>query len=878
VGRAAEFGLLRDRFNKVASGHGQVVFLVGEPGIGKSRLLFELRTVLAGQATWLEGRCLSYGRTIALHPIVGLLKTAFSLDDGDSEAIIVEKLERAIRRLGYDLQPTFPYFKYLLSVDTGDPRLATMDPRLRRSETFDALRRLLLRAAEIEPQVIVIEDLHWVDKATEDALLTIVNSITTARVLLVLTYRPGYQHPFGERTTYTRVALDVLDAVEMVRMTRGLLRAKEVPPELDSLVSRKAEGNPFFVEEVVRSLEEIGTLRRHDAGYEMVGSPGDGDVPGTVQDLVMARIDRLREPPKRALQVASVIGREFARKLLDRTAKLDQMDDLLRELQSLELIFEKTVFPDPAYMFKHALTHDVAYNSLLLQRRKELHRLTALAIEELYGDRLVEHYELLAYHFQRADDWPHALDYLMKAADKAAKAFANREALALLDQALDACARLRDTAHRATVAKVYQMQTGLYFAVSDFENASRAAAALLDEARGLGNEALVAGALAGLAWTRFWAHDFDQANERAHEAIVLGERLEAPRVVLPARWTLILDKGIRGHLDEAERDLQVVLGIAQDAGDLTSQGLGAYLRSFIRNWRGEYGDGVQIASEGITQARQHGLVTPLILNLWTLSLNLVGAGQYARAKTTLDDLLMLTERAGEELHWLKALNVLGWLHFECGDLRSALELNRRCADHVRTKMEPEVLGNAQLNLADAFLAGGDLVLAGELLAEVLRMVDDPAVSEWMKWRYSTHLFASLGELAVARGDVDAVRRWTDQCLEVAMPRRSRKYIAKALRLRGEAFLRRRDLDEADDHLRRALAVARAIANPTQLWRTHVSTARLAEARADPRKAEEEWTSAHQVIAMMTAAMNDQALSDCLMRLSLVREVQERTRR
>jgi tetratricopeptide (TPR) repeat protein len=352
----------------------------------------------------------------------------------------------------------------------------------------------------------------------------------------------------------------------------------------------------------------------------------------------------------------------------------------------------------------------------------------------------------------------------------------------------------------------------------------------------------------------------------------------AARAIIPARLTLLGERVIRGDLDGVERDQEAIVGVAKEIGDLAAQGCGPYLTAFIRNWQGEYADGIRIASEGIAFARQHGLVVPLILNLWTLNLNLVSAGQYARARTSLGELLTLTEKSGEDLHWLKALNVLGWLHFECGDLQAAIEINQRCVDHVRTLREPEILANAQLNVADALIASGDLPRAAELLASVHRMVNDRAVSEWLKWRYTTHLFASLGDLALAQGDFDAVQRWTGRCLEVATPRRSRKYISKALRVRGEAFIARRQWLEAEDQLHRALDVAHTIGNPPQLWRVHTSAARLAEARGDTRDAAESWTAAHEVVTTMATAMSDPALAACLMALPAVREVHERAKR
>jgi len=277
-------------------------------------------------------------------------------------------------------------------------------------------------------------------------------------------------------------------------------------------------------------------------------------------------------------------------------------------------------------------------------------------------------------------------------------------------------------------------------------------------------------------------------------------------------------------------------------------------------------------------ARQHGAVVPLILNLWTLTLNLAGGGRYADARARVAELLNLTERTGEDVHWLKALNVSGWIVFECGDIESAIELNRRCADHPRTRVEPEILNNAHLNLADAFLSRGDVALASEFLVSVHRLVDDPAVSEWMKWRYTTHLFASLAELALAQGNLHDVDRWANQCLEIATPRNSRKYISRAWRLRGDAALARRQWQDAQAYLDRAVDVAQQIGNPSPLWRAHVSAARLAEHRDDWQAAGQSWKSAQQVINRMTTAIGDAALADRLAALPLVREIEQQLRR
>lgn len=374
-----------------------------------------------------------------------------------------------------------------------------MDPQLRRGEIFEALRRLLLSAAELRPQAVVFEDLHWMDKATEECLQGIADSITRSRVLLILTYRPDYHHPFGERSYHTRIALDTLSTADSAEMTKAILATEHLPEELDALIVRKAEGNPFFVEEVVKSLQEIGAIRPAGDHYVLTKRLDEIFIPDTIQDVIMARIDRLEEAPKKTLQLASVIGREFTRRLVDRLAEIrERTEEFLRELKAIELIYEKRLFPELAYMFKHALTHEVAYNSLLMQRRKELHRMIGLAIEDLYANRLAEQYEVLGYHFSKAEDWAKALDYLLKAAEKATKAFATREAVALYDHALEVAGRLSDAVDIRTLMSIHQAKMSLYFVLSDFESSWAEGERLLVLGRQAGDQVSEGEALAGM--------------------------------------------------------------------------------------------------------------------------------------------------------------------------------------------------------------------------------------------------------------------------------------------------------------------------------------------------------------------------------------------
>jgi len=875
VGRERELRLLSESFEKAKAGHGQVVFIVGEPGIGKSRLLYEFRRRLGDEATWNEGRCMSFGRSIAFHPVVDMVKRNFRIEESDTEGTIAKKIERSVLLLGEDLRPIIPHLRYLLSVDPGDPAVRTMDPQQRRGEIFDALRRLLLRASEVRTQVFVHEDVHWIDKVTEESLLFTADSIPTNRLLLIFTYRPGYVHPFGERTYHTRIALDTLSGEDSVQMAQALLSAESLPDDLKALIVRKAEGNPFFVEEVVKSLQEVGAIRREGNRYVLTKRLDEIVIPDTIQDVIMARIDRLADAPKKTLQLASVIGREFTRRLLDRIADLrGRTEDFLRELKAIELIYEKSFFPELAYMFKHALTHDVAYNSMLIQRRKELHRVIALAIEELYSNRLTEHYEVLAYHFSRAEDWARAFEYLMKAADKATQAFANREAISLYDQALEAASHLGDAVGVDALLAIHDAKANLYFILSDFENSRGEGERVLALARRAGDRAREAAALVGMGWATFWAHEFDRALDYSHQAVAVATEVDAKPAVGAGTFVIASVHGVRGELDEAKLGFERSLDITRQAGDVVFQSLSLWFGGLIRNWEGNYDEALRLNGDALQLARDHRLVVPLLGAEFAQGVTLTGKGDYDAALGIFEEGLVFSDKVGDEVWRHRILNGLGWLWSELGDLDRALDFNRQGSENSRKRGDHETIGNSEVNLGDVFLAKGDLSLAAEFLDGVHRMVKDPATSEWMRWRYSTHLFASLADLWIARGDYAKATEWANECLEIATRTRSRKNLVKGWRVKGEIATRRRRWDEAEPALREALTIAQAIGNPGQLWRTHAALGSLHDAAGKTTEARAAYAAARDVIEGMRGGLRNADLRACLERASFVQRITE----
>ncbi len=873
-GRDKELAVLSDRFEKAQAGQGQMVLIVGEPGIGKSRLLYEFRQRVGEQANWQEGRCVSFGQSTPFHPLIDSLRRSFGIDDGDNEEAVAEKLQRAILSLGSELTSVIPYIRNLLGIDPGDPAVSSMDPQERRGELFYALRRLLLQAADARPQVTVYEDIHWTDKATEEYLTLIADSLPTRRVLVILTYRPGYSHPFGERSYETRIVPGALSTEESLAMARAMLVTERLPDDLQSLLARKGDGNPFFVEEMVRALRETGSIRRVGDAYALTERPEHLQVPDTIQGVIAARIDRLPEALKRTLQTASVIGREFSRRLLDRIADApERTESLLRALAALEFVHEKRVFPESEYIFTHALTQEVAYASLLVQRRRDLHRRIGLGVEELYADRLAEQYEVLAYHFEKAEEWGKALEHSLNAAHKAAGAFATRDALGLYDAAEAAANRTHEGVTRQTLMTIHRRRAELCILVSDFERARAESEHLLRLARQDGDQRAEAEALVSMGQASLLAHRFDQSLDESRQAAMIAETLGAPSILAGSLLNDAFVYEMTGRLDHARTKFDHALALSQQTADVVNQATALIYGAELESWEGHYARAAELYDEGIRLGRAHNILATLE-GMFMSGVNFTGQGAYDRALAIFNEGLALAERVGDENYTPRYLNSIGWLHIECGDLDRAYELNQRAAEGGRRRGDHESFANAELNLGDIALQRGDLPSARDYLDGVLRLIRDPSTSEWMRWRYSIHLFASLGELALARGDFDGVRGHADECLERATRTRSRKYIVRGWRLRGELALARRRWDDAQQALQQALSVAESIDNPTQLWKTHVALARLDDGRHLPDLGRQRWRAAGAVIGRVLDNLRHPGLRASFESSPLVREALE----
>ena len=444
VGREGELAQLARALERAAAGAGQVVAVVGEPGVGKSRLVWELvhspRT-----ADWLvlEGACVPYGKASAHLPLIELLRGYFEVDQHDEPArvreLVIARFDAPEERARY-AAPVLT----LLDVPPEDARWEALDPRQRRQRMLEAVKHLLLSRSRTGPVCVVLRDLHWIDAETQVVLDALVESLPSARLLVLVTFRPEYQHDWAGRTCYAQVRIDPLPIESAAALLRDLLGAAPEMTALIPVLIARTEGNPFFMEETVRHLVDTGVLAGERGAYQLRRPSAPAELPATVQSVLAARIDRLAPEEKRLLQAAAVIGRDVPVPLLGAIAELgeDELEQRLGRLQAAEFVYEVSVYPEPEYAFRHALTLEVAFAGLLSERRRVLDARIVEALERLHPERPVEQLERLARHAFRGEVWDKAVTYCREAGNRALVRSAHRAAVAHLEEAIEALRRL----------------------------------------------------------------------------------------------------------------------------------------------------------------------------------------------------------------------------------------------------------------------------------------------------------------------------------------------------------------------------------------------------------------------------------------------------
>jgi class 3 adenylate cyclase/tetratricopeptide (TPR) repeat protein len=641
VGRDRELDDLDQALQSAGSGHGQVVALVGEPGVGKSRLIYEFVHSHDTQG-WrvLESASVSYGKATPYFPVIDLLKRYVHVEDADNPRAIRAKVTGQVLTLDEALHGIIPALLALLDTLPEESPFLTLDPSQRRQRILDACKRLLLRESQVQPLLLVFEDLHWIDAETQALLDSLVESLPAARLLLLVNYRPEYQHTWGSKTYYTQLRLDSLPPASANEFLQSLLGDDAGLAPLKQPLIERTGGNPFFLEESVRALVEMGGLVGERGAYRLAMALPAVQVPATVQAVLTARIDRLPPEEKRLLQTAAVIGTEVPLELLQAIAEVS--DEALRvglaHLQSAEFLYETRLFPDLEYTFKHALTHEVAYGSLLQERRRTLHAGILTTLERLASERLAEQVDRLAHHAFRGEVWDKAVAYSRQVGAKAHDRAAFREAVAAFEQALQALAHLPGPGDTRGLALDLRLALdGPLAALGEYGRRLT----LLDEAealaRALDDRARLGRVLAGKANVLGLTGDSDGAVVAGQQALALAAALGERALQEQASHTLgQVYWNIGDFVRAAERLRRNVETVDRESNRLST--------------------GLRIESQA-----------------W-LARTLSDLGAFAEGRRHGEEALRLATRDGRGITPIVAHACLGTLHLAQGDLEHAIRV------------------------------------------------------------------------------------------------------------------------------------------------------------------------------------------------------------
>ena len=775
VGREMEINALGQALAQAGAGHGQVAAMVGEAGVGKSRLVYEFAHAHRTQG-WrvLESASVSYGKATPYFPVIDLLRRYVDVEDQDEPRTIRAKVTGQVLTLDEALQDTIPALLALLDVLPADSPFARLDPPQRRQRTLDALKRVLLRESQVQPVLLVFEDLHWIDTETQALLESLVESLPTARLLLLVNYRPEYQHGWGSKTYYTQLRLDPLPPVSAEALLQALLGDDPSLTPLTHLLIVRTEGNPFFLEESVRTLAETGVLVGAPGAYRL-GKPIDSlQVPATVQAVLAARIDRLPAEAKRLLQTTAVIGMEVPLPLLQAIAELPEaaLHRGLAHLQAAEFLYETRLFPDREYTFKHALTHEVAYGSLLQERRRVLHAQIVEVLETLVGDRVDEQVDRLAHHAVRGAVWDKAVVYCRQAGAKAMAHSAYHEAGASFEQALDALHRL--TASPDTYAQAIDLHLALRSALWPLGELERIFVHLQDAAalaETLGDQHRCGWVSAYLSMHFAMLCDPDHALTSAQRALAIATALGEVRLTITAQYYL----GFAYHS----------LGDYRQAVE--------WFRKTVTHLHGELRY-ERFGLTGLTSAGSWGM----------LGCCLAECGDFAEARAATEAGVRIAEVADHLLSRVSVYWFVGYQSLCQGEIHQVIPLLEQILDLAQEGHFLLFVPRAAATLGAAYALAGRNAEALPLLEQAV----EQATALRVMANYALQV-VWLGEAYLRAGRLDEAGAQAQRALDFARAHKARGHAAYALRLLGDIAAHREppEIEPAQAAYRQALALA-----------------------------------------------------------------------
>ncbi len=827
VGRQRELELLLDGFDRSREGRGQAISIISEAGIGKSRLLYEFRKAVTNEdVTFLEGKCISYSRDVAYHPIVDILKANFEIQDNDTDQQVRQKATSFLKIIRVDEPSTLPYLLELLSVKESGIEKMQMSPEARKDRTLEALKRITLKGSEVRPLIMAVEDLHWMDRSSEDALKELLESISGSRVFLIFTYRPEFIHTWGSRSYHSHITLNRLSNQDTLAMVSHLLNTTSFEKGIEDLTLSKTDGIPFFIEEFIKSLRELKIIEQSNGKYKLTKDLKSIAIPSTIQDVIMARVDHLPEGAREVLRTGSVIEREFSHELIRKVTGLPEQELLphLSTLRNAELLYERGIYPNIVYIFKHALTREVVYDTLLAKIKKKLHEAIGNGIEELYKNTLSEHYEVLAEHFFQSEIYAKAGEYSKLAGRKAEKAALMTDAITQIKKRITSLEHLPET--EDVQKKIIDSRTtlGLYAIQMNYHDEAKKGidpiidlAIKLDYRRRLCQIYTILGAN-----YLFMESDCLEALKVLEEALKISEEVkDAVTVIFASYWfgaalsmNCEFDKGTK-YIQKA-LDINVFFnilwGIAAIKSDMS------YFSYFLP---GKIDLAFRTSGEAIRIAEESGDILAKAFAYPLHGISCYGKGFLDDAEKHLLTALEITEKANHHFRNGGAHFFLGWTYFDMGDfLKSKEHYEKGVQIYENSSLWPSSLSLGKVGIARSKVLNKEKDVDLETLYALARNVK-------LKFELG-HVHRYIGEILLNIDDqhMSEAEKYMQKAIETDQRIGLNFNLAKDHALYADWFKKKGDVQGAKEQLTYAIDLFRKCGADGWVTRTEKTLAEI----------------------------------------------------
>ncbi len=807
IGRERELELLLDGFERTKQGRGQAFSIVSEAGIGKSRLLYEFRKAVSHEdVMFLEGRCLSYSKEVTYHPLIDIIRANFDIREGDGDSEIRAKVIKGLKILRVDEALTLPYFLELLSVkDSGIDKIP-ISPEAKKDRIIQAYRLITLKGSEIRPLILAFEDLHWIDKSSEEVLKYVFESIPGARVLMVFTYRPEFVHTWGGKSYHSQVNLNRLSNRESLAMVSHLLGTEDIDSDLEELVLEKTEGVPFFIEEFIKSLKDLKIIERKENKYHLAKGAQEVIIPSTIQDVIMARVDSLPAGAKEVLQTGSVIEREFSYGLIKRVTDLTEHQLLshLSVLKDSELLYERGIYPQSTYIFRHALTQEVVYDSILTKKKKKIHEEIAKAVEDLYKQNLDEHYEVLTEHYIRSENYNRGAEYSRLARKKALKTGSVNDGIAHAKKTLACLERLPQS--DAVLERIVMARTilGFHYAQLNYHvEAKDVIDPIVDQALMSEDKRRQSQVLTILGNHSYMVEeDFPKAIDYLEKALELAEEIKDIASLTQAEFWLGLGLSLNCQFKEGLGYLEKALEKSLAANSLWGASVAeSNISYFVYFFQGGLNNALQHSGEAIRIAEESDDIYSKTIAYSVYAISCYGKGLLEEAKQNLLKGIDFADRLSYFI-WLGGNNLfLGEIYSEWGEYKTATDHYENAILFMeRSKSFRSWTYWSKIALANAKVMNKEKDIKVDSLYEYVSQ-NKMKLFDGLLRRYIGQTLLNFGDKYVADAE-----GWIKKAIETDERHGMRWHLASDYALYAELVKRKRDPVKAKEHLWKAIEI------------------------------------------------------------------------